>query len=152
MIAPTRLSGRGKPLPHLRMFSGTLRVAWAVVSIVTIWSEIAPRSPSLLPLPYYSYTAAKVILFVLIGFLSPLTFWRFDSLGLGLLFSVLVAGAVEGVQSISPGHRASYFEFAAKLILLFIGFAYSLNARYDRVLRFGPLRLFLRDSHRAAGE
>lgn len=152
MIAPTRLSSRDKPLPHLRMFSGALRLAWVVISIVTIWSEIMPRSPGLLPLPYYSYTLAKVILFVLIGFLSPLTFWRFDSLGLGLLFSILVAGAVEGIQSVSLGHRASYFEFAAKLILLFIGFAYALNARYDRELRLGPLRVFLRDSHHTAAE
>jgi len=84
-----------------------------------------------------------------VGFLSPLAFWRFDSLGLGLLFSILAAGVVEAMQSVSEGHRGSYVEFAAKLILLFIGFAYALSARYDRVLRFGPLRLDLLDCHRA---
>ena len=107
-----------------------------------------PRSPSLPPLPYYSYTTAKAVLFILIGFLSPLTFWRFDSLALGLLCSAGAAGAVEAIQSVSEGHRGSYLEFAAKLVLLFLGFAYALNARYDRVLKLGPLHIGLLDFHR----
>ena len=134
------------------MFSVSIRVAWVIISLLTIASEVMPRSPSLGPFPYYSYTAAKAILFVLIGLLSPLTFWRFDSLGLGLLFSVVVAGAVEGIQTVSAGHRASYLEFGAKLLLLFIGFAFALNARYDRLLRFGPLRVRLRDAHQTLVE
>jgi hypothetical protein len=116
--------------------------------MLTIWCEIAPRSPSLAPLPYYSYTACKAALFVLIGLFSPLTFWRFDSLGLGLLFSALVAGAVEAAQSVSQGHRGSYLEFAAKLVLLFLGFAYALSARYERVLRLRPFHVALLDPHR----
>ena len=148
MIASTRLAGQGRTSGQVRMFSPAFRIAWAVFFVVTIWCEIAPRSPSLPPLPYYSYTAGKAVLFLLVGFLSPLTFWRFDSLGLGLLFSALAAGAVEGVQSVSEGHRGSYLEFGAKLVLLFIGFAFALSARYDRGLRLGPWHLSLIDSHR----
>lgn len=146
MVAPTTLPDGGR---SLRIFSPTLRLAWATLSVLTILSEIAPRSPSLPPVAYYSYTACKAALFVLLGFLSPLTFWRFDSLGLGLLLSLLVAGAVEVMQSISIGHRASYVELAAKFALLLVGFAYALTARYDGVLRLGPLRFALLDSHRS---
>jgi hypothetical protein len=133
---------------RLTLFSATARSCWTLLTLLTILAEVTPRSPSLAPLPFYCYTAGKAALFLLIGLFSPLTFWRFDSLGLGLLFSAAITGAVEAVQSLSQGHRASYFELAAKLALLFIGFAYALSARYDGLLRFGPLRVILVDHHR----
>ena len=50
-----------------------------------MWCEIAPRSPSLAPLPAYLVHGWEPALFLLVGFLAPLTFWRVDSLGSGWL-------------------------------------------------------------------
>ena len=63
MIAPTRLSGDGRPGPNVRMFSVRFRVTWALLFVVTVLCEITPRSPSLPPLPYYVYTGSKAVLF-----------------------------------------------------------------------------------------
>ncbi len=122
-----------------QLFSQGLRTGWALVLFVTVAVELLPLPP--VPAAVlYSYVAWKAALFIALGSLTPLAFWAFDRIGFGVLFSVLTAGSVELLQSLSAGHRASVFEFVAKLVLLFIGFALALNLRYDGVLRLGPFR------------
>lgn len=136
----------GKRTAGLRLFGWTTRLSWIFVFFLTLATEMFPMP--LIPWFYfYPYVAFKGVLFLLLGFLTPLSFWRFDSLGLGVLFSVLGAGLVEGLQSVVEGHRASYLEFGVKLLLLFLGFAASLNARYDRTIRVGGFSIRLLDSH-----
>jgi hypothetical protein len=100
------------------------------------------------PLVFYSYKATKVVLFLVLGYLGPLTFWKFDSLGLGALFAFGSAATVEVLQGwIQSGHRFSWFELAAKLFLVGAGFVMALGARYDGVINLGFLRLGLRNAH-----
>jgi hypothetical protein len=136
-----------KSMPTLRMFTWTLRLSWFILSILLLLAELLPR-PNFAPLMYYSYSGAKVLMFVSLGFLTPLTFWRFDRLGLGVLFSVAAAGLAELSQSAFPGHRSSFPEFLLKLLLLVIGFTVALNVRYDRRLALGRrFGVRLTDSH-----
>lgn len=123
----------------IQLFSHGLRTGWALILLVTVAVELLPLPPVPAAL-LYSYVASKALLFIALGFFTPLAFWAFDSIGFGVLFSVLAAGSVELLQSLSAGHRASIFEFLAKLVLLFIGFAIALNFRYDGLLRVGSFR------------
>src|ERR1700761_1637995 len=136
----------GFHLPSLRMFSWAARILWALLFCLLLISELAPR-PLFAPLMYYSYSSAKALMFVLLGFLTPLSFWRFDRLGLGALFAVAAAGAAELSQSLFEGHRSRFAEFLLKLLLLLIGFACALNARYDRKVGFGRFSIRLSDTH-----
>ena len=133
-------------VPTIKLFTRTLQTCWAVLFAITIVSEIYP----LRPVPakvFYSYLIFRGILFVLLGFLTPLAFWRFDSLTLGLLSSVVSAGFVEILQSFSGGHRASYLEFSAKAAVLFVGFALALNTRYNGIVRLGTFYRYLVNPH-----
>jgi hypothetical protein len=118
-----------------------------VVFVITMLAESIPI-PLVHPALFYSFLIAKAGLFITLGYLTPLTFWRFDSLGLGVLFSGLGAMAGELIQSISPGHSTSFKEFAGKLALVLLGFALALHARYDRRIRVGAWQLALDDAHR----
>jgi tryptophan-rich sensory protein len=138
----------GFHLPALRMFSWAARIVWTLLFCLVVISELAPR-PLLAPLLYYSYSSAKALMFILLGFLTPLSFWRFDRLGLGAMFAVGAAGAAELFQSLFEGHRSSLAEFLVKLLLLLIGFACALNARYDRKVGFGRFSIRLSDTHLA---
>jgi hypothetical protein len=147
MSSATHLSRNNKYIPKLRMFSWALRAWWALLLGITVVLEVVPF-PGVAPVLFYSYKGSKGVLFVLLGLLTPLTFWRFDSLGFGVLFSVVAAGTAEFIQSFSPGHAASYVEFTGKLLLLLFGFVCALNGRYDGQFKLGPLRLQLDDPHR----
>ncbi len=132
--------------PGLRMFGSTIRIAWIALFCLLLASELIPR-PSFAPLMYYSYSSAKAIMFILLGFVTPLAFWRFDRLGLGVFFSVVAAGVAESSQSLLEGHRSSFAEFSLKLLLLLLGFACALNARYDRRIGLGRYGIRLHDTH-----
>lgn len=132
---------------RVRLFTPWIRVAWILVFCIIMLAESIPV-PLVHPVLFYSFLFFKAAFFVVLGFVTPLAFWRFDSLGLGVLFSALGAMAGELIQSISPGHSTSMKEFAGKLLLLLFGFALALHVRYDRRIQLGALRLSLEDEHR----
>ena len=140
---------QGSNLPHasaVRLFSPALRGSWFAIFVLTVVLEVAPY-PLVPPKIFYSYLALRALLFVSLGFLTPLALWRFDSVGFGLLFSTVAAGAAELLQSLSEGHASSFVEFGAKLILMLIGFTLALNTRHNGMLRLGPLRFQLINTH-----
>jgi hypothetical protein len=128
----------------LTLFSVPFRIGWCTVFCVLLVAEVVPLPP-VAPIPLYSYLAAKVVLFAALGFLTPLTFWTFKTLGFGILFSIVTTAIVEFLQSFSPGHRASYLELLGKLVLLFSGFAVAITARHDLQIKIGPIRIPLYD-------
>jgi hypothetical protein len=145
---------RHQSLPHntaVTLFSPALRACWFAILALTFVLEVAPY-PLVPPKIFYSYLALRVCLFVLLGFLTPLALWRFDSLGFGLLFSTMAAGSAELMQSMSEGHTSSLIEFGAKLALMLIGFAFALNTRYNGTLRLGPLHVHLVNTHQKIGD
>ena len=128
------------------LFSRHLRGCWAFLLLLTVALELLPMPP--LPAAcVYTYVACKAILFLALGCMTPLTFWAFDSLGYGALFSAATAATVEILQSLSAGHRARLYEFLAKLVLLMAGFALALNLRYDGLLRVGRFHRQLVNPH-----
>jgi glycopeptide antibiotics resistance protein len=136
--------------PHgssLAAFSPSLRLAWVAIAALTVLAELIPFPPIVPPPLFYSYKAAKILLFLILGYMAPLTFWRFNSLTLGVVFAAISAALVESLQGLPHGHRFSWFELIAKLCLIFVGFAFALDARYERVIRLGPLRVALVGPH-----
>jgi hypothetical protein len=155
MIAPTQPhADPGSPV--LRVFGTSLRVAWLVVAVLTMLSEVIPF-PLLIVTPhatlsyslFYAYKTAKVVLFLVLGYLTPFTFWRFNSLTAGLLFAALSAALVESLQGLglSHGHRFSWLELAVKLGLVLVGFTLALEARYEGSLKLGKRRILLAGPH-----
>lgn len=132
---------------RVQLFGPLLRWIWVCCFSMTVAIEAIPRDPAWGPQLFYPYTLIKAILFLFLGFATPLAIWNFSSLGLGFVFAAGAAGAVEAVQHFSPGHRASFLEFAAKVLLLFLGFAAALVVRNDHSLQIGPFRLLLPDRH-----
>lgn len=128
--------------PRLVLFTGRLHTIWGCIFGLTLAAEIAPAVP-VDPAIFYIVLAVKALLFLLLGLQTPLTFWPFYSIGRGLLFSVAGAFGSELLQMISPGHKASMFEFAAKSCLLLLGFALGLAARYDMRISLGKLKVDL---------
>lgn len=154
---PTQRQPLGQPGSRvLRVFSTSFRVAWLAVAILTTLSELIPF-PLLIVTPhialsyslFYTYKTAKVLLFLILGYLTPLTFWRFNSLTVGLIFSALSAALVESLQGlgVSHGHRFSWWELVAKLCLVVIGFTLALEARYEGSIKLGKFRIALTGPH-----
>ena len=77
--------------------------------------------------------------------LTPFSFWRFNRLAYGAMFAVLSIVVAEAFQGLSAGHRTSYLELVAKLLVLFTGFAFALELRLDRRIKLGPLSVVLFD-------
>ena len=133
----------------VNLFSPSLRRLWVLAAVATLLSQVVPLPPWG-PVPLYSYVVAKGLLFLLTGVLTPLAFWRFNSLGFGASFAVLTTIVAEAVQFLIAGHRTRTWELLAKLLLLFIGFAVSLEVRHDRGIKLGPLHLNLTDPKHSA--
>lgn len=137
-------SGPRRPIVvDIHLFNGQARAVWIALVILTIISEVVPL-PAFTPAPLIAYCAVKAILFVLVGYMAPLAFWRFNALNRGLLYSILSAGAVETLQGVvGHGHSLHWYELLIKLILLFIGFAMALDARYECRVEAGPFLMRL---------
>jgi glycopeptide antibiotics resistance protein len=133
-------------LGAITMFGSVPRALWGTVLAITLSSELIPR-PNLTPISFYSYLSFKIVFFLLLGFSTPLTFWRFNSLNRGMLIAALSTIAVEILQLWIPGHSFSILELAGKLILMIFGIALALDARYDGRLRLGPVFIRLSDRH-----
>lgn len=76
--------------PHefsIRAFSPSLRRTWIAIAALTVLTELIPFPPIVPPPLFYSYKIAKILLFLILGYCAPLTFWRFNSLTLGVIFA-----------------------------------------------------------------
>jgi hypothetical protein len=125
------------------MFGLAIRGCWFLMLTSTLTMELVPLSAGFeaqfSPLIFHSYQAAKLAAFFILGFLAPLAWWRYKSLGIGVLFAIATTAVVEIGQAFIPGHRASAIELAVKLALLFTGFAAALDIRKYQDLTVGPL-------------
>jgi hypothetical protein len=127
------------------MFSKAVRGLWFFVLACTVASELVPLSLAFegqfSPFVFYCYEAAKLVAFFVFGFLTPIAWWRYQNLGMGVLFAIVTTAVVELGQVFIPGHRTSTLELAVKLVLLFTGFAGALDVRKYQQLNIGPLHV-----------
>lgn len=131
----------------LRVFTRSLRLTWMSIAAVTVLLEVIPI-PLMPPAPFYAYCAGKIALFLLLGYFAPLAFWSFNVLNRGIILAALSACCVESFQGLlHHGHSFHWYELIVKLVFILIGFAFGLNARYDRRIIVGPLRLHLTEEH-----
>ena len=123
------------------IFGVSVRLLWGAIVLATVLSEVLP-APQTAPINFYTYEGLKALGFVLVGYLAPLSFWQFNALNRGILYSVLSATLVETLQGlIGHGHRFRWYELAVKLVLLLAGFVLALDARYERAVRLGPVMI-----------
>jgi hypothetical protein len=125
------------------MFSLPVRGLWFLLLAFTLAIELVPLSlafeAQFSSFTFHSYEAAKLLAFFVFGFLTPIAWWRYKTLGIGVLFAIITTAIVELGQAFIPGHRASIFELTVKLVLLFIGFAAALDMRKYQEFTVGPL-------------
>jgi hypothetical protein len=125
------------------MFGKLLRFAWIAIASATVVAEVFPVV-DLPPTVFYTYKIAKITLFFLLGYCTPVAFHRFDKLNWGLFVASGSAVFVELLQAlIGNGHRFSVLELFAKVILIGLGFAFALDARYERAISIGIWRIRL---------
>ncbi len=138
---PAVESGKFHVRPDITMFGGPVRILWFLLLAITLVAETAPLSLSFEakfpPLFFYGYEAAKLAAFVCLGFLTPVAWWHYKSLGNAAMFALVVTGFVEMGQSFIPGHRPSTLELFVKFMLLFAGFVTGLDVRKYQVLSIG---------------
>ena len=131
----------------VRLFGRNIRVAWVVVVVVMNFAEVMPRPLWWTPPIYYSYQGSKLLGFAILGYLTPLTFWRFGNLGRGVAFGLVSTAGIESIQNFIEGHHFSFFEMGVKLVILMVGFGLALLARYDKHIHVGPVWIDLVDEH-----
>lgn len=129
----------------IAMFSTIIRVVWFLVFACTLFSEVVPLSVAFeaqfSTFVFHLYQAAKLVAFFMFGFLTPIAWWRYNNLGIRVLFAITATIFVECGQAFIPGHRMSVIELGVKLVLLFSGFATALDIRKYQILKAGPLSL-----------
>jgi len=136
--------------PVLKVFTPALRIVWAAIVAVTVVAEVLllPTNPPLPPIPHYAYKVFKLILFVAVGYLAPLAFWRFNALNRGIMLAAVSSIGVETLQGIiGQGHSFHWYEMLLKLGLILFGFALALDARYERQISAGPIHVRLKGEH-----
>ena len=128
-------------------FKTTAKLTWVSLLLLTVLLEVTFLPREIYPPYFYTYKCVKGLLFFTLGYLTPIAFWRFNSLGRGFLWAVLSAVFVEVVQGFFPGHRFSTAELLLKLAVLFAGFAFALNARYEGRIGIGSWQIRLLNEH-----
>jgi hypothetical protein len=145
MVSDANLNRSPAAIVTVPMFSLPIRALWFLLLAFTLAIELVPLSVAFeaqfSSLVFHSYEAAKLVAFVVFGFLTPIAWWRYKSLGIGVLFAIVTTAIVELGQSFIPGHRTSTLELVVKLVLLFIGFAAALDIRKYQEFTLGPLRI-----------
>ena len=134
----------------LKVFTPALRILWAAIVAVTVVAEVLllPTDPPLAPIPHYSYKIFKALLFIAVGYLAPLAFWRFNVLNRGIMLAAVSAMGVETLQGlIGRGHSFHWYEMLLKLGLILFGFALALDARHEHQISIGPIRIRLTGEH-----
>src|ERR1017187_3341637 len=125
-----------------RIFGRGCRLLWLGIVLTTVVLEVMPAHFE--PTVFYTYKAAKGVLFIALGYMTPLTFERFNVLNRGLLFAAASAATVEILQGIiGNGHKFSWMELTAKLVVIAFGFVLALDARYERSITVGRFGLRL---------
>lgn len=133
------------------IFGPYVRLAWTIVAVLTISLELRPfhnfqaSTVFWVFAQFYAYKTLKALLFLILGFLTPIAFWRFRSLTYGLFMAAVSALIVELLQGwlVFTGHSFGWLELFAKLFLIFVGFMKGLDARYEGALRIGRLTIRL---------
>lgn len=124
-----------------------MRLFWIAIAVIIIAIEVMPI-PLMPPVPFYAYCGTKALLFVLLGFFAPFAFWRFNALNRGIFLASISAICVESLQGLlRNGHSFHWYELILKLILIFIGFAFALDALFERRISFGPIQISLIGDH-----
>ncbi len=119
----------------LRIFSAAFRSAWLATVIVTIVAELTPfHSEGMSLFVFYGWKAVKCVLFLALGWETPLTFWKSGSLTNGLLLGFVSAAVIECLQGLVVGHRFSVVELLAKMLIIVTGFVLGLVARHDETI------------------
>ncbi len=132
---------------HLRVFSPVTKAIWVAIVAITVAAEVIPI-PLIPPVPFYSYCGAKAICFIVLGYLAPLAFWRFNALNRGILLATISAACVESLQGLlRGGHSFHVYELLIKLCLMLFGFALALDARYERGVSIGRLQIRFTGDH-----
>jgi hypothetical protein len=128
----------------IRIFNASTRTFWMMLAAIAVVSETIP-TPHVGPLFFYGlYGPAKVICFLALGFLTPLAFALLSSLNRGIGFALLSTTIIEALQGlIGNGHRFHWYELLVKLVVIFIGFAFGLEARSEKEIIWGSLRIGL---------
>jgi hypothetical protein len=133
------------------MFSLPVRALWFLVLACTLVSELVPLSVAFeaqfSTLTFHLYEVAKLVTFLVFGFVTPIAWWRYKNLGMGALFALITTATVEFGQAFIPGHRTSVLELGVKLFLLFIGFAIALDIRKYQNFNAGPLSVRFSSRH-----
>jgi hypothetical protein len=145
MLSDANLDHTPAAIVTVPMFSLPVRSLWLLLLAFTLAIELVPLSVAFeaqfSSFIFHTYEAAKLAAFVVFGFLTPLAWWRYKSLGIGALFAIVTTAIVELGQAFIPGHRTSTFELVVKLVLLFVGFAAALDVRKYQEFTIGPLRV-----------
>jgi hypothetical protein len=118
------------------MFGKPIKLLWAVLVLAAIAFELVPAHyPAGV---FVTQNWFKASLFLALGYLAPMAFWRFSYLNASILASAASAVLVEVIQAmLANGHRFSWVELAVKLLLLAAGFVIALDVRYEHDLRCG---------------
>jgi hypothetical protein len=121
-----------------------MRVVWFGLAATTVVSEVV-RLPVMSPFVHYGlYGPGKMLCFFMLGYLTPLTFGRFNNLNRGILFAALSAALVEVLQGlIGNGHSFHVYELVFKLGIILFGFMMGLDARFEGEVGVGSFRVNL---------
>jgi hypothetical protein len=142
---PSAHSHRTSLVIVIPMFGLVVRGLWFLLLGCTLVSELVPLSVAFeaqfSTFTFRSYEAAKLVGFLVFGFLTPLAWWRYKNLGVGVLFAMVTTAIVEMGQAFIPGHRTSVIELGVKLVLLLTGFMAALDIRKYQYFSAGPVRL-----------
>lgn len=135
---------------NVHVFGMFIRI-WFVVLVSALVIGELTSVPMWPPPIFYPYCALKLVGFILIGILTPITFWRFNALNRGLLYAAFSAAFVETLQAVvnrgHSGHAFHWYELAVKLLLILFGFSIGLDIRYERQLKVGPILFVLHGEH-----
>ena len=118
---------------------------WILLTFATTLVEIL-QAPSLTPRKFYALYLIKGFSFVVLGFVTPLTFRGFDQLVKAVTLLAAMASSVEILQAfVHHGHSFTWYELALKPMLILWGFSVALIARYEKKISLGPVQLTLVD-------
>jgi hypothetical protein len=137
-----------KRVASMLLYGPGLWIFWIAAWASCVALELLP-APGTSPTLFYLRLTLKIVCFVVLGLAIPLSLWRFDSLGLGLVVPVCATAFIEIGQRLILGHRASYLECFAKIMLIGCGLILGLNCRYERQIKVGPVIITLVDPHRS---
>ena len=128
----------------VRVFNVHIKLLWMILAAVTVVSETIP-TPHVGPWFFYGlYGPSKLLCFLALGFLTPLAFALLGNLNRAIVFALSSAIVMEALQLlIGNGHRFHWYELFAKLLVIFFGFAFGLDARSDHEFILGPVRIAL---------